>query len=215
MKEDIQERLFLHADPFRTGRLGPSTDDIARIPLSEEILTDLKAALGSSEFKNNKLALFFCQGLLQKRPRSRELIDLVVAAVRDLIKSNDGHLRSYTVPVLIQLREDLPDYREQMLNLLCDAESSVRTAALLGSDTFLRDKEIEPLLPFRFDTVVSETDGMGGPWRYIFRDEALFRIERSLERTFGMHECSEAKDNQVIFWWDWVPFLEWWSKQKR
>ena len=35
---------------------------------------------------------------------------------------------------------------------------------------------------------------MGRSWRYLIRDEALFRIERLLQHEFRVHECSEARN---------------------
>jgi hypothetical protein len=104
------------------------------------------------------------------------------------------------------MRSQLPDFRQTMLTFLHDPSVTVRTAALLASETFLRKDEIEPLVQFQSDDRISETGGMGGPWRYIYRDEALLRIEKLADRSFRKHELSDVKNNQVIFWWDLAPF---------
>jgi hypothetical protein len=213
MAKQIHERLFSHARPFQTSSLGPSIEDISKIPLTEEVLADLKLALESTEFETKKVGLFFSQGLLQQQPPDPRLVPMLLVVVADCIRDEDGFLRNYAVPVLVLLRGYVSDYRTQMLTLLRDSVSAVRHSALMASETFLKPGEVAPLLPFQSDTSISETEAMGGPWRYLMRDEALYRIERLLQRDFRVHECSEVRNNQVIFWWDWVPFLKWWAKR--
>jgi len=144
-----------------------------------------------------------------------ELIRAVVPPVDTLIMSDDDFVRSSAVPLFARLRDHFPNYRERMLTLLADCNSISRERVLYAADTFLKRDEVQPLLSFQNDTVISETVGMGGPWRYILRDEALRLIEKMLGQSFRTQECTEAKDNRVIFWWDWTPFLEWWAKRKR
>jgi hypothetical protein len=215
MPQKLYERLFQHSKPFTTAAVGPSIQDVGKIPITSELVGDLVAALQSPSSADRNVALFFCEGLLDQNRGATELIRAVVPPIDTLIMSDDDFVRSPVVPVYARLRDYFPSYRERMLTLLADCNSISRERVLAAADTFLKRDEIQPLLSFQNDTVISETGSMGGPWRYILRDEALRLIEKMLGQSFRTQECTEAKDNQVIFWWDWTPFLEWWAKRKR
>lgn len=214
MPPQLYERLFEYSKPFQAGKLGPSIQEIGKIPITADLVSDLTAAIRSPNSSDRNVALFFCEGLLACNPEHRDLLSALVPLVNDLITSTDDLARSSVVPVFIRLRGWFPNYRKEMLELLTNPNSNSRADVLQAAETFLRKREIQPLLSFQNDPVISETGGMGGPWRYILRDEALRLIEKMLGRSFRTQECTEAKDNQVIFWWDWRPFLEWRSTQK-
>lgn len=215
MSSAIHQRLFEHARPFRTGEFGPSLEDVGRIPIVPALINDLAAALDSNDLTDQKVGLFFCEGLLLLVPQDSELAKVVAPRIERLTHSGDELVRSVAVPAFIHLRQQVPAYRERMLEFVKDLAPSVRNAALCASQTFLSTGEVLPLISFQNDHYVSETGGMGGPWRYVLRDEALCRIEAALGRSFRKHELSESQNGQVIFWWDWAPFLEWWSKRNR
>src|SRR5205807_9276341 len=208
------QRLLRRARPYQTSKLGPSIDDISNIDVTKEVVDDLRLGLQSGDFDATKCALFFCQGLLQ-RSTSPKLFDLLQLEIPNLLRSEVPYLRGYVVPVTVAARQHLPNFRATMLGLLADPDHAVRTAALLATDTFLQKGEIEPLILFQSDTSVSETEAMGGPWRYVFRDEALFRIEKLAGRSFRKYESSEINGERVVFWWDWQPFLDWWVARRR
>ena len=214
MTESIQQRLLRRAKPYQTSKLGPSLNDIAQMELSEALYDDLRLGLQSGDFDATKSALFFCQGLLQ-RPANARIFKLLESEIPSLLCSEIPYLRGYVVPLVVAAREYLPNFRETMLKLLADPDHAVRTAALLASDTFLRRGEIAPLIPFQWDTSVSETEAMGGPWRYIFRDEALLRIENLASKSFRKFESSESTGGRIVFWWDWQPFIDWWAANQR
>jgi hypothetical protein len=112
------------------------------------------------------------------------------------------------------MRTVLPQYREWLIQFLCDEAPAVRSEALGRCETFLKNGEVEPLLPFEKDGYLAEVS-MDGPVHYVLRNAALNKIELLLGRQFPKHELTEAIDGEVVFWWDWKPFLGWWTKQKR
>jgi hypothetical protein len=216
MPQPLYERLFRHSKPLTTAAaVGPSIQDVGKIPVTSELIEDLVAALQSPRSADRNVALFFCEGLLDHNMGDPEFVRAVVPPVETLIMSDDDFVRSSAVPVYARLRDYFPGYRERMLTLLADCNSLSRERVLYAAGTFLKRDEVQPLLSFQNDTVISETGGMGGPWRYILRDEALRLIEKMLGQSFRTQECTEARDNQVIFWWDWTPFLQWWAARKR
>ena len=213
MSQTPHERLFEHSNPFQTGKFGPSIEDIGCIPITNILLADLANALQSNDTTDRDVALFFCEALLVKHPQSAELIAAVAPIIYKFICSDDKFLPYSAVPAFIHLKDRFKDYRERMLQFLTNSESAACTRALEASETFLYPNEIQPLIAFQNDTEVSETEKMGGPWRYMRRDMALGKIERMIGQSFAKYESSESKEDKVIFWWDWAPFLEWWNKQ--
>lgn len=144
----------------------------------------------------------------------RRLVDSLPLNLTRLVEDKDDLSRAAALSLLVLMRAQFPGYRSAMLKALLDSDAQVRMAALNAAETFLKIGEIEPLLSFERDLYLSETDGMGGPMHYVLRNGALSTIERLVGKQFAKHELTEIKENEVVFWWDWSPMLEWYRASK-
>ena len=125
----------------------------------------------------------------------------------------DPDVRAVLVGCLTFMRAD-PRSRKWLIQFLCDDSPFVRSEALGRCETFLEKDEVEPLLSFQNDVYLVEVS-MHGPVHYVLRNSALGKIELLLGRQFPKHEMTKVIEGEVVFWWDWNPFLNWWSKKKR
>jgi hypothetical protein len=115
---------------------------------------------------------------------------------------------------MIRLADNFSDYRSMMLRCLNDQNSTIRAEALAAYETFLTKKDIPLLLQFQDDKFMSETS-MGGPLIYPIRNQALVIIEKLCGHLFLKHEKVQVLEGGGnVSWYDWKPFLDWWSVYK-
>lgn len=213
--EPASKRLINRAKKFSPGSPGVGLEDIGRLVPDRALEADLAECLTSDDPTENLWGLFFCEGLhiAAKLAESTKLV--LLPRIPVLRKSPDDQTRSATVPVEVSLRESLPKFKEWMLEHLTDKYVGVRKYALGHAEEFLSSGEIEALLPFVDDPYIAETS-MDGPCVYPLRNAALEKIETLVNERFEKREKTEAlPDGDVVFWWDWSPFLEWWAKHRR
>ena len=215
--ERIFDVLMSRAKPYQEAPHGVSLEDFARIPASPSIGEEILDGLSRSDPRDRSVSLFFCEGFSRHAKLTmlgERFISALPSRVEALISDPDDSVRSAAYPLFVQMAQRSPNYRSAMLKALTDRDSVVRTVALNASATFLKKREIEPLLPFEHDPYLSEVGGMGGPVHYVIRNHALATIERMLDRQFVKHELTEMVEGEAVFWWDWKPMLDWYEKSK-
>jgi hypothetical protein len=205
------EQLMRRTEGFQSSRYGVTLEDFLKIPVSIEFGDEIIAALRSSDPKDRRTALFFCEGFVRNNKAEmlgERFLDRLVADVVKLIHDEDALVRDAGIPVFVLLRTHFGNYRISMLRALVDTSPTVRGTALNSANTFLGSGEIDPLLSFERDVYRSESTP-GGAIHYLLRNQALTIIENMLRRQFAKHELTEIVEGEVVFWWDWRPLLDW------
>jgi hypothetical protein len=207
----IAQSLLRRATSYQSSEHGIKLEDFSVVPACQEISDDLARGLHSEDPFDRRISLFFCEGFL-KHGRIVELgkcfTDSLPTELVRLANDRDDLTRSAAHILVIGLRHSIADYRAIMMRAFLDSDAQIRSAALNAADTFLKGREIEPLLSFEGDAYVSEI-AHGGPMHYVLRDDALEKIEQMLDKTFAKHELTELREGDVVFWWDWRPMLAW------
>jgi hypothetical protein len=180
------------------------------MPLTNDVVADIMECLRDRDVFELKIGLFFAEGVLDSRPPQQLLLLLVDKLPKWITHENDD-VREAALPIFVRLGENFRDYRTMMLARLADSVPMVRSLALGAYRTFLTRKDIPLLLRFQHDEYMSETS-MGSPLIYPIRNQALAVIEALCGKTFTKHEeVRILEDNHTVYWWDWHPFLAWWS----
>lgn len=214
MSSLASQRLIDLAKKHEACAIGISVEATGKIEVAEQVKADILTCLYDTDHAEVGWGLWFCKCLLKAGKLDRSVADAIVQRLPSLIKSDDQKIRAETVEVLVLVRDRVPEYRNWMLQCMRDKNPTVRWDALLNSQTFLKPKEIEPLLAFKDDDYLTETS-MGSPLVYILRNEALDRMEKSLGKTFERRQLSEVVEGgETALWWDWKPFLDWWEKRQ-
>ena len=214
MPSSASDRLIERTRPFKKHRYGLGLQDVAAIPVDLDTINDIQECLGSADVDELRWGLFFSLGLLHgKRQIDDALTRNLIRGLPEWLKHRDARIRSAAIPILFELRNAVPNFAQQMVESLTDTDAEVREFALRNAHLFINRKDIHRLLPFRTDPYAAETE-LGGPLIYVLRNLALEQIENILRKRFPKSELSELDNHEVRFWWDWEPFLAWWSKQK-
>jgi hypothetical protein len=212
MKNTASARLINSVSKADSSFPGVSLEDIAKMPTNDAVKTDMLKCLYDVDHAEVAWGLWFIHGLILAGRIDEKMMVGLIQRLPSLVGSDDPKVRSETIPILVMLRSMLPQYRNWMLKCLEDSYGAVRKIALLNSDTFLKPREVEPLLNFMDDDYLVET-AMGGPLVYLLRNEALDRIEKRIGMTFERRHLSRILESgQKAQWWSWEPFLEWWEK---
>jgi hypothetical protein len=189
MNSSASARLLTLAEAIEPPSPGISLDVVGKIKMDERVRADILTCLYDVNPLEVSWGLWFCEGLIMADKLDGAIAQALLQQIPFLLKSGNSKVRSDVVSVLIKLRSRLPKYRDWMLQCLRDSYPTVRMAALLNSQTFLKAKEIDPLLTFKEDDYLTETS-MGSPLVYLLRNEALDRIEQSIGRTFERKQLS-------------------------
>lgn len=211
--ESPSDRLLKLIEPYSSVKNTLSAEDIAKVPWSRELESAVLGCLKSKDKADLVWGLFFSEGILRKGAG-----ELLLAELRRMlpsfIKHQEAAVREMALPLLITLRESYTDYRATMLECLSDTNSEVRMHALAAFQTFLNREDIPLLLDFQNDDYMSETE-MNSPLVYPIRNQALAVIGALCQKRFPKAEkVKMVEDGQMVYWWDWKPFLDWWRKRQ-
>lgn len=214
MIKAASDRLIERANQAGASSTGISVANIARIPLSGEIVGEILECLSSPDVSELKWGLWFAFGILDSKP-PQDFLKGLISKVPAWLKHEEWDVRDRALNIFIRLRDNYKNYREVMLEMLRDPEAVVRWHALKAYQTFLTREDIHLLLGFQNDDYMSETE-MGSPLIYAIRNDALAVIEALCGKQFTKTEkVKTVEDGLMVYWWDWKPFLEWSNKQKR
>lgn len=212
--ESSSDRLIEKAERYIGDSVGIGIEDIGKIPLTEEFLSDLFACLRATDPKELKWGLWFAQGILDSGPPDN-FLQFLVSRIPSWLTHQNEDIREESLSLLIRLRENFDNYRSLMLHSLQDSNPSIRGEALQHFQTFLTSKDVPVLLKFKDDEYMSETS-MGSPLIYPIRNQALAVIEALLGRKFSKNENVKVIDDaHTVYWWDWKSFLDWWEGQQK
>jgi hypothetical protein len=139
----------------------------------------------------------------------------LAALVHALLTHSSVRVRASAIRSFVAFRHSFKDYAATMRGYLDSTDSMIRWEALAAVPTYLSATELDALLPFRHDLEMSETGGMGGPFRYILRDFALEVAERVSGRQFSGGDCFERREGSTVSWRSWSPFIQWLESKKR
>lgn len=207
------DRLIERAKRVQVDPVGISAADIARVPLTAEVIEDIEECLANPDVAELKWGLWFANGLLDSKP-PQEFLTRLLSRVQDWLKHRDWDVRERALDIFVRLRTNNNSYREVMLEMLGDSEATVRWHALREYRTFLTEEDIPVLLNFQNDDYMTETE-MGSPLVYAIRNDALAAIETLCGKTFTKSEKVEPGEaGRMVYWWDWQPFLDWWNKRQ-
>jgi hypothetical protein len=207
------DRLIARAKRFKTDSIGISAADIARIPLTGEVIAEIIECLSNSDVSELKWGLWFAFGILDSNP-PQDFLKWLVPRVPGWLKHENWDVRDNALIVFARLRDNYKNYRQLMLEMLKDPEPTVRWNALKQYQTFLNREDIPLLLSFQNDDYMSEAE-MGSPLVYPLRNMALAIIEELCQKQFTKSEKVEPGEaGRMVYWWDWQPFLDWWGKRQ-
>ncbi len=191
--------------------------DLAHVPLSKELLSDIKTCVSSDDHLPIVFGLYVLKGLLIEKTINdlpKDFKNFLVGRIEELLNHSVGPVVFDAIDWYGQLRDSYPNYRERMLELLASEDLGRRKFALRYFLTYAKKNEVEPLLRFRNDDYAGEVRHMGD-WEYELRNRALELIEKQIGKEFPRVLRSEPYDGRRVTWYDWTPFLEWWLLQSK
>lgn len=219
--EALQHRL--KREP---GLMGGNIRDLAKVPISPELLADIKTCINSEDHLAIGSGLYVLKGVTlgsgEVKPLAirvevlpRDFLTFLISRIEQLLDHPFRPIVYRAIDWYGQFWDHYPNYRERMLKFLASDDLGQREGAMKYYLTYAKPGEVEPLLRFRHDDYAGETRPLG-PWEYELRNKALDLIEKQLGCTFPRVQRSEpyapgGKGARVI-WYDWTPFLEWWLK---
>jgi hypothetical protein len=171
----IRDRLINRLPRERAYKIGASAKDLQGLALTDDLKTDILAALNSTDLTDVKLGFFFAEQLVKPQQDRQFEDDLLKISLR-LFKNDERGVKSNCISIFGLLGQTLDNYRELMLRALKDSDAQVRRKALVMYHTFAKPGEIEPLEVFENDDYVTEV-GMGSHLIYELR-----KIEESCIR---------------------------------
>jgi hypothetical protein len=208
-------RLIKRAEKFERSEVGIGLESVSKIQWDKNVLADLLACLDSDDPKEIRWGLWFFQGFIESGRLPETALKELQKRLPLLVEQHpETDVREFLVPCLALAGRHFPEYRKWMLGFLSDESVSVRSAALARCNSFLKRGEIDPLLPFQNDPYMGEIS-MYGPIHFMLRNAALKNIEALVGKQFPKHELTELHKGEVVFWWDWQPFLDWWGRRQR
>ncbi|GEM_PF-4128897 len=208
------------------GFMGGNIRDLAKVPISPELLADIKTCINSDDHLAIGSGLYVLKGVTLGTGEVKPLAIRVEVLPRDFLTFLTSRIEQLLdhpfEPVVYnamdwygQFHHLYPRYRERMLNFLASDDSGCHRVAMKYYPTYAKPGEVEPLLRFRNDDYAGETRPLGD-WEYELRNRALDLIEKQLGRTFPRIQKNEpyapAGKGARVIWYDWTPFLEWWLK---
>jgi len=214
MNGSASQRLIDRVRKVVPKSLGIGDAEISCVPLTKEVIADIKECLSSSEAYELKWGLTFAHGFLGSNP-PEEFLNWLFIRIPEWLKHENWDVRNCSLDLFVRFRKTYENYREVMLGMLNDPEPTIRWEVLRHHKTFLQKEDIPALLRFQNDEYMSETE-MNSPLIYAIRNHALTIIEDLCGKQFRKSEKVEPGPNGLlVYWWDWAPFLEWWEAQNR
>lgn len=205
--ESLQDQL--------EGQLGSKScgiRDLAHVPLSLELLSDVKTCVSSDDHLAIVSGLYVLKGLLIGKgidDLPKDFKAFLVKRVEELLDHPIGPVAFDAIDWYGQLRDSYPNYRDRMLKFLASEDLGRRKFALRYFPTYAKQGEVEPLLRFRNDDYAGEVRPMGD-WEYELRNRALELVEKQVGKGFPRIVRSEPYEGTRVTWYDWAPVLEWW-----
>jgi hypothetical protein len=213
-----RDKLFLHIPVPRFGKYGIADKDIARIVVTQGLVSDIIDCLESKDDLDAGFALFFLEEL-NGRSDFRAVLgseqNTITTWIRKLLNHSSSKIRADAARAFVAFRKDFSDYPSVMLGLLRSPDVQIMRIALRATPTFLPVKNVDELLRFRDEPTFGETGGMGGPMRYDLRDLALEMAERIAAKSFDAGDCLEQREGFQVSWRSWSAFTIWLEKKKK
>lgn len=190
--------------------------DLAHVPLSPELLSDIKVCVSSNDHLAIVSGLYVLKGLLIEKAIEdlpKDFKAFLVKRIEELLDHPVGPVVFDAIDWYGQLRDCYPNYRDRMLEFLASEDLGRRKFALRYFPAYAKQGEVEPLLRFRNDDYAGEVRPMGD-WEYELRNRALELVEKQLGKGFPRILRSEPHEGTRVTWYDWAPVLEWWLSQE-
>jgi hypothetical protein len=205
----LSHKLTQRLAGIRAYPVGISEEDIQKLNLTSELVSDIFECLESSEVVDEQMALFFSDVLIGPGKLDEKQESQLLSRLIDLSCSKSQQVQAPCFKLLRRFHPKVPNYRSLMLKGLASSNSMVRKEALLAYETYRQPKETAPLERFENDTYVTELS-MNGPLIYELRNLALESIEHVIGKNFKKTEKTEiTAAGEAVFWWDWAPYLTW------
>ena len=208
------EKMREHLDRLEQYKArGLSTRDVVAQTYREEdflrLAKELKAgaSFGDASFR---LHSFIYEQQNERIPL--EIRHLAADNVAEHVRASGKTLDESAVEIFMAWGTHRPDRKSVCLHLLNHEQAWIREIALNYSGSFLRQDEYSILLRFRQDLDVGETGGMGGPLRFILRDQALRVLKHLTRCPVKEDDCFEELPEGRVFYKSWTPFLNWFEK---
>lgn len=210
------EKMRAHLEQHAQSRVrGLSTRDVVAKTYSEADLLKFaealktEALLPSAAFQLCSFIFERQEGRISNRIR-REAADNVSDYVRTLRQGTDEG----AVEVFVAWGAHRKDYKSICLQILDHPEAWIRKVALIYAGKFLLSGDLSILFKFQQDPYVSEI-AMGGPLRFILRDQGLEVLKQLTKSPVLEDDCFENTSEGRVFHRSWTPFLKWFERQAK
>lgn len=183
--------------------------DLTNVPVSRELLDDIRTCVGSDDHLAIITGLYVLKGLFIEKTIEDfppDFKTFLVSRVEALLNHPVGPVVVNAIDWYVQLRDSYSNYRARMLGFLASEDLGRRKFALRHFLTYAKHGEIEPLLRFANDDYAGEVRPMGD-WEYELRNRALELIEKQLGKGFPRILRNEPYEGTKVTWYDWEPFL--------
>lgn len=204
----ISESLLQFAVSYQSCKLGISIEDFANIPYSTNLESLISQGLSSGDSEDQRLALFFCEGLLhiQRNAPKYQITEMLMPRIESFLCSKEPSVRLASYTILPHLKRLVSDYQGKILLALRDENPQIRTLALNLIESFMGKNEVKHITTFEFDDYIAETSP-AGPLRYVLRDHAFLLIEKYINQVIPKREKVEMYHYEPVYWFDWTPLL--------
>jgi hypothetical protein len=216
---EIYERMREHMERYEQSRrtIGISTGDVVAQEYTQAELRQLVEGLrlhppsGDATFRLWSFIYERQEGRIPEELR-RDAADHLASYLDDC----EDPLDNEAVQIFAVWGRHRSDYRSVCEPLLGHPAAHIRSTALSFAPCYIPRRSLDVLFNFRRDPFVCETGGMGGPLRYVLRDQALAILEKLTECPKVLAgDCFEDTDNGRASYRTWVPFLNWYEKNKK
>jgi len=208
--EGMREQLERHE---QSQVRGLSTRDVVAQSYDEADLLKLAAEL--KERASFEDATFrFCSFIYERQDnRIPEAIrHLVADCVADHVSALATGMDPGAVEIFVAWGGHRHDHTGICVKILDHPQAWIRKIALIYSGSFLPSSDYAKLFKFRHDPEVSEI-AMGGPLRFMLRDQALDVLKRLTKCPVVEGDCFEQTPDGNIYYRSWTPFLNWFERK--
>jgi len=182
-----------------------TSEDLKSLPLDQLLLAHLTRML-QEDGSSAASALFVILCMMEGHETPYSEFKPLLPRLRKLASRSAFSGRSDALLLLARYGDEtLPMEIERMLDETDPPDALFALLRAYGTPYI-----IPRLFRFAHDEFASETRGMGGPMRFVRRDEAFLTIEAIAKQTFPRNDVAGHFGAEPCSFYNWSPVYSWW-----